>query len=53
LVRHEGQYRWAAMVVGVVSIDCARSNTAIHSHFHVRPYQNVEGSRSGGELGPG
>jgi hypothetical protein len=53
-VRHEGQYRCAAIIVGVaVSVDCTRANTAIYSHFHVRPYQNVEGSRSGGELGPG
>ena len=46
LVRHEGQYRWAAMVAGVVSINPILPFTMPASHFHLRSlYQNVKSER--------
>jgi hypothetical protein len=49
-VRHEGQYRCAAMVAGCISIDRTTTLSGLPSGIRYA-CQNVE-SRRGGELGP-
>jgi hypothetical protein len=51
LVRHEGQYRCAAMVAEDISIDRTATLSGLPSGIRDACRQNVE-SRSGGELGP-
>jgi len=43
LVRHEGQYRWAAMVAVSLRYCLNRAPILPQYHFHVRDIQNVEG----------
>lgn len=54
LVRHEGQYRWAAIVVVVVVVSTNSISLPLPSSqpFPCSQCQNVEASRSGSELGP-